>query len=147
MHTHILLSTDGSELSQQAVNYGMALAKAVNPKVTGVTVSTPFQFIALEPHLATDTLESYTARMSTVAAQRLHHVKNAASAAGLECDVVHAQHEHPYRAIIDTAVNRGLDLTVFRLEITAGNALNHLRVPNTHHFAFAVGQRRRALLV
>ena len=112
MHTHILLPTDGSELSEHAVNYGVALAKAVNAKVTGVTVSMPFQFIALEPHLATDTLESYTARMSTVAAQWLHHVKNAASAAGLECDVVHAQHEHPYRAIIDTAVNRGCDLIV-----------------------------------
>jgi nucleotide-binding universal stress UspA family protein len=90
MHTHILLPTDGSELSEQAVNYGVALAKALNAKVTGLTVSTPFQFIALEPHLATDTLESYALRMSTVAAQRLHWVKNAASAAGLKCDVVHA---------------------------------------------------------
>lgn len=60
MHTHILLPTDGSELSEQAVNYGVALAKAVNAKVTGVTVSTPFHFIALEPRVTTDTLESYT---------------------------------------------------------------------------------------
>ena len=58
MHTHILLPTDGSELSEHAVNYGVALAKAVNAKATGVTVSMPFQFIALAPHLATDTLES-----------------------------------------------------------------------------------------
>jgi nucleotide-binding universal stress UspA family protein len=80
--------------------------------VTGVTVSTPFHFIALEPRMTTDTLESYTAQMSTVAAQRLDPVKNAASVAGLECDVVHARHEHPYQAIIDTAVNRGCDLIV-----------------------------------
>jgi nucleotide-binding universal stress UspA family protein len=26
--------------------------------------------------------------------------------------VVHVQHEHPYQAIIDTAVNRGCDLIV-----------------------------------
>ena len=112
MHKHILLPTDGSELSEQAVNYGVALAKAVNAKVTGVTVSTSFHIIALEPHMVTDTLESYTARISNVAAQRLDRVKDAARAAGVECDVVHAQHEHPYQAIIDTAVRRGCDLIV-----------------------------------
>jgi nucleotide-binding universal stress UspA family protein len=112
MHKHILLPTDGSELSEHAVNYGIALAKAVHAKVTGVTVSTPFQFIELAPRLATETLESYAARMSAVAAQRLDRVKDAARAAGVECDVVHVQHEHPYRAIIDTAVRRGCDLIV-----------------------------------
>ena len=73
---------------------------------------TPFHIIALEPHMVTDTLESYTARISNVAAQRLDRVKDAARAAGVECDVVHAQHEHPYQAIIDTAVRRGCDLIV-----------------------------------
>ena len=32
-----------------------------------------------------------------------------ATAAGVICDVVHVEHEHPYRAIIDTAQNRGCD--------------------------------------
>jgi nucleotide-binding universal stress UspA family protein len=112
MHKHILIPTDGSDLSEQAVNYGVALAKAVNAKVTGVTVSTPFHIFAVEPDMVTDTLESYTTRMSTVAAKRLAQVKDAAAAAGVGCDVVHAQHEHPYQAIIDTAINRGCDLIV-----------------------------------
>jgi nucleotide-binding universal stress UspA family protein len=30
MHRHILIPTDGSELSQNAIDYGMALAKSVN---------------------------------------------------------------------------------------------------------------------
>ena len=107
MHKHILPPTDGSELSEHAFNYGLALAKAVNAKVTGVTVSTPFHILSLEPQMVTDTLDSYTTRMSIVAAQRLDRVKHAAKAAGVECDVVHVQHEHPYQAIIDTAVNRG----------------------------------------
>jgi len=112
MHNHILLPTDGSDLSEQAINYGVALAKAANAKVTGVTVSTPFHFFAGEPDLVTDTLESYTRRMSTVAAKRLAYVKDVAAAAGVSCDVVHAQHEHPYQAIIDTATSRGCDLIV-----------------------------------
>jgi hypothetical protein len=77
MHQHILLPTDGSGLSEQAVNYGVALATAVNAKVTGVTVTTPFHILALvEPQMVM--LESYTTRMSTVAAQRLDRVKDAA---------------------------------------------------------------------
>jgi nucleotide-binding universal stress UspA family protein len=47
MHTHILIPTDGSDLSDEAIQYGTALAKAVNAKVTGVTVSTPFHFLRL----------------------------------------------------------------------------------------------------
>jgi len=82
MHTHILIPTDGSELSDEAIQYGTALAKAVNAKVTGVTVSSPFHFLSVEPDMIADTLESYRERMTTVAAQRLAKVKQASDAAG-----------------------------------------------------------------
>ncbi len=112
MYKHILIPTDGSDLSEQAVNYGVALAKAVNAKITGITVSTPYHVFAVEPRMVTDTFESYTTRMSTVAAKLLARMKDAAASAGVICDVVHAQHEHPYRAIIDIAMTRGCDLIV-----------------------------------
>ena len=112
MYKHILIPTDGSELSEQAVNYAVSLAKAVSAKVTAITVSAPFHIFAVEPNMVTDTLESYMARMRPVAAKRLSYVKDAAAAAGVDCDVVHAQHEHPYQAIIDTAITRGCDLIV-----------------------------------
>ncbi len=60
MHTHILIPTDGSDLSDEAIQYGTALAKAVDAKVTGVTVSSPFHFFAVEPDMVADTLESCT---------------------------------------------------------------------------------------
>jgi nucleotide-binding universal stress UspA family protein len=112
MHTHILIPTDGSDLSDEAIQYGTALAKAVNAKVTGVTVSTPFHFFAVEPDMVTDTLESYRQRMTTVAAQRLAKVKKAADAAGVSCEVVHVEHEHPYKAIIEAANSKACDLIV-----------------------------------
>jgi nucleotide-binding universal stress UspA family protein len=112
MFKHILIPTDGSELSEQAINYGIALAKAVNAKVMGITVSAPFQIFAAEPAVVTDTVESYAARMRIVAAKRLTQVSDTAAAADVNCHVVHAQHEHPYRAIIDTAANRECDLIV-----------------------------------
>jgi nucleotide-binding universal stress UspA family protein len=37
---------------------------------------------------------------------------NAATKAGVPCDVVHVEHEHPYGAIIDTARARGCDAIV-----------------------------------
>ena len=39
-------------------------------------------------------------------------MKEAAVGAGVGCDVVHAQHEHPHQAIIDAAISRGCDLIV-----------------------------------
>ena len=110
MYKHILIPTDGSELSEQAINYGVDLAKGANAKVTGITVSTPFHIHSVEPGALTDNVESYTARMSTAAANWLAYVRDVAAAAGVSCEVVHAQHEHPYHAIIDTATNRGCDL-------------------------------------
>jgi nucleotide-binding universal stress UspA family protein len=63
MHTHILIPTDGSDLSDEAIQYGTALAKSVNAKVTGVTVSPPIHVLAVEPDMVADTLESYRQRM------------------------------------------------------------------------------------
>ena len=111
MHRHILIPTDGSDLSKQAIEYGIALAKAVNAQVTGLTVSTPFHF-AVDSDTLTDTPESYKKRMTEVAAKHLRQVNDVAVEAGVSCNVMHAEHEHPYQAIIDAANERGCDLIV-----------------------------------
>ena len=41
MYTNILLSTDGSEVARKGVKHGIALAKALNAKVTIITVTEP----------------------------------------------------------------------------------------------------------
>lgn len=112
MYTHILIPTDGSKLSRKAIRHGIALAKAVNAKVTAVTVSTPFHVVSVEPAMVTDTPQTYQKHMATVAAKYLGEVAAAAAAAGVSCETVHVEHEHPYQAIIDTANKRGCDLIV-----------------------------------
>jgi nucleotide-binding universal stress UspA family protein len=112
MHKHILVPTDGSDLSKDAVQYGISLAKAVNAKATGITVSTPFHVYAVDSAMLTDTPESYEKRMTTIATKCLQQVKHAAAQAGVKCDTVHVEHEHPFRAIIDAAKTRGCDLIV-----------------------------------
>ncbi|QWG20233.1 universal stress protein [Bradyrhizobium sediminis] len=112
MHRHILIPTDGSELSQNAIDYGMALAKSVNAKVTVLTVSTPFPTFAVEPGMVIDTPEQYGKRMATLAANYLKVAKEAAAAAGVSCETMHIEHDQPYLAIIETAARRLCDLIV-----------------------------------
>jgi nucleotide-binding universal stress UspA family protein len=103
MYKHILIPTDGSELSNKAIHHGVALAKAVSAKVTGITVTTPFHVIAMDP-------ETYKKRTAALTPKYLKQVSDAAAAAGVSCAVIHVEHEHPYRAIIDAAKKNGCDL-------------------------------------
>jgi nucleotide-binding universal stress UspA family protein len=112
MHRHILIPTDGSELSQNAIGYGMALAKSVGAKVTVLTVTAPFQTFAVEPDLVTDTPDQYVKRMTALAAKYLNAAREAASAAGVVCETMHIEHDQPYQAIIETAARKSCDLIV-----------------------------------
>ena len=112
MHKHILMPTDGSELSQNAVDYGMALAKSVNAKATVLTVSAPFRGAVVEPGLVTDTLDQYEQRTAALAEQYLAAARASAAARGVTCETLHVVHDQPYQAIIDTAARNACDLIV-----------------------------------
>lgn len=112
MHQHILIPTDGSELSQNAIDYGMALARSVDAKVTVLTVSTPFHALTVDPEMITDTPEEYAARVATIAAGHLNTAKEAALAAGVSFETMHVEHAQPYLAIISTANQKLCDLIV-----------------------------------
>jgi nucleotide-binding universal stress UspA family protein len=112
MYKHILIPTDGSELSQKAIDYGTALAKSVNAKVTVLTVSTPFHAFAVEPGLIIDTPERYQKRIAALATKYLNVAKEAAQAAGVSCETMHVEHDQPYLAIIETAARKSCDLIV-----------------------------------
>ena len=112
MYKHILIPSDGSELSKKAVDHGIGLAKALNAKVTAVTVSEPFHIFAVEPGMLTDTPDEYEKRINALTGKYLKAAKDAATAAGVPCDVVHVEHAHPYETVIDTARKRGCDAIV-----------------------------------
>jgi len=112
VYKHILIPTDGSELSRNAVEHGVALAKAINAKVTALTVSNPFHTFAVEPGMVTDTPDQYKKRIADLAAKYLAVAADAAAALGVTCDVLSVGHDHPYQAIIDTAKKLGCDAIV-----------------------------------
>jgi nucleotide-binding universal stress UspA family protein len=112
MHKHILMPTDGSELSQKAIDYGMALAKSVGANVTIMTVTAPFHLFASEPMLVVETADAYEKRAGEVAEKYLDAAKAAAAALGVSCQARHVVHDQPYKAIIDAAAQNGCDLIV-----------------------------------
>ncbi|WP_036258934.1 universal stress protein [Methylocapsa aurea] len=112
MYKNILLPTDGSDLSKNAVQHGIQLAKAVKAKVTSVTIITPSQLFMLEPEIVTETPEDYMKHMVNFASKCLDQVKAAALAEGVSCDVLYLEHDSPYEAIIETANNQHCDLIV-----------------------------------
>ncbi len=108
MYKHILIPTDGSDLSQEAIEHGIALAKAVGARVTALTVTEPFYVSAFEPSM----VEQYKKHVAALAAKHLDTAKNSASASNVCCELVRLEHEHPYQAIIDAAQARGCDIIV-----------------------------------
>ena len=59
MYKHILIPTDGSALSEEAIRQGVAFAKAINATVTAVTVSPSFHTMSMDTMMVSDTREQY----------------------------------------------------------------------------------------
>ncbi len=112
MYKHILIATDGSELSASAVMQGAALAGALGAKLTAVTVTAPFHLVSLDPLMVTDTEESYREDMRKLADQYLAAARAAAEKRGLSCNLIRREHEHPWESIIRTADEEACDLIV-----------------------------------
>jgi nucleotide-binding universal stress UspA family protein len=112
MYKHILLPTDGSELSKAAVNHGITLAKAIGAKVTALVVSTPPNSLVVDPSIVSNALEQYKALVVEQTAKYLDNISSNAKQAGVECSTLCIEHDKPYEAIVDTARNQGCDLVV-----------------------------------
>jgi nucleotide-binding universal stress UspA family protein len=115
MYRHILIPTDGSELSHRAVLHGLALAKSVGAKVTGMTVEPTFNVYdvpASRIHHMTEAFEEYGKHAKEHAARILGSFADAAKAADVPCETVQAIHDHPYDAIVAVANENGCDLIV-----------------------------------
>ncbi len=110
MFKHILIPTDGSELANIAVVNGVMFAKEINAKITGMTVTVPYHYLAYEVSQVNDTEEQHIKDMKVLADRNLSVLKEAAEKAGVECSLVHCSSEHPYEEIVNTAQERGCDV-------------------------------------
>ena len=110
MFKHILIPTDGSDLSNIAITNGVKFAKEIKAKITGLTVTAPYHYYAAETFQASDTPDRYAAEMKTVAERNLNVIREAAAQAGVTCELVHSTSEHPYEEIVNTAQEHGCDV-------------------------------------
>jgi nucleotide-binding universal stress UspA family protein len=112
MYKHLLIATDGSQLAQKAVAQGFALAKAVNAKVTIVTVSEPWAPAAPAEVAIVYPVEDYERAAAANASKILADASAAGAKLQITCDTVHVKEEFPAEGIVETARARGCDLIV-----------------------------------
>ena len=110
MFKHILLPTDGSELSEAAIQKGIQFAKSINAEVTGFHVILPFHVFSLRKGILDDTKEQYESESKVHAEQILGVIKKAAEKAGVRCDTDSVTSSHPHEMIIQAAEKKGCDL-------------------------------------
>jgi nucleotide-binding universal stress UspA family protein len=143
MYRHVLIPTDGSELAGRAVSHGLSLAKFVGAKVTALTVEASFDVYtvpASRVYAMSGAFAEHAERAKAHAQRILNGVAEQARAAGVDCETVQLEEDHPYEAIIATAEQRGCDLIVMASHGRSGLAaivlgsvttkvLTHTKIP------------------
>ncbi|WP_197335000.1 universal stress protein [Ralstonia syzygii] len=109
MFKHILIPTDGSELSRKAVAGALDFAKTARRTPDGVHLLeeypyTPFSEIVVE------TPQAFKDRVEAQARVVLKDVEDTARAAGIDCDTDMSCFAVPYMGIIDAAERHGCDV-------------------------------------
>lgn len=113
MFKHILIATDGSELSEKAIKHGVALAKSLNAKITGLHAM-PSTFpvyyfgeaVWVDPSVETQAREAAAARGN----KYLDRLEATAQSAKVACERALVQSDQPWKAIIDAAQSKRCDL-------------------------------------
>ena len=112
MFKHILVPTDGSELSQQAITHAVAFAKETGARITAFYAKPDYQLGNIGDGLLNDLLspEKFDEKADRHAHECLEDAHQACEAANVACNMVAIDSNTLYKAIIDTAEREGCDL-------------------------------------
>jgi nucleotide-binding universal stress UspA family protein len=111
MYKRILVPTDGSEISDKAVQTAIGMARLTGGELFAIAVKEPFPYSAISEMQPVPPQEFYDAQ-ERIAAARVKTVKDAATAAGVTCNAHTVEALHPWEAILDHAKNQNVDLIV-----------------------------------
>jgi nucleotide-binding universal stress UspA family protein len=112
LFTHILLPTDGSDLSLSAADTGIALAAKLGARVHAFHVVTPFPAITYFAQMVQLPETVYTDQALARAAEYLAEICRRAAVAGVPCDSSYATDHRPYCAIVGACNKQQCDLIV-----------------------------------
>jgi len=110
MFKHILLPTDGSPLSDTAVEKGIDFAKSIQAKVTGLCVVPKEYPTYYEAEIPGGFMDKAAEECKANAKVQLAALTKVAQGAEVACDVVLETTDQPYEAIIEVAEQKGCDL-------------------------------------
>jgi nucleotide-binding universal stress UspA family protein len=113
MYRHVLVPTDGSELSEKAVDYAILSAKERKRKIT-FYFARPDADASLYGELALlRTMDpELLAKVERRGEEILARAQAKAKAAGIECDTLATTAAEPYEGIIAAAQDRKCDLII-----------------------------------
>lgn len=111
MFKRILVPTDGSTVTDKAVQTALSLAKASGGSLYTISVKEPFPYSAISEMQPVPPQEFYDAQ-ERIAAARVKTVKDAATAAGVTCSAHTVEALHPWEAILDHAKAQQCDVIV-----------------------------------
>jgi nucleotide-binding universal stress UspA family protein len=112
VYKHILIPTDGSAVAEKGVVAGVEFARKAGAKVTLFTAVPEYEIPGEGEMLSRTQLISpyeHERNSEALANRNLAHAVHEARAAGLEFDTGYAQANHPWRAIVKAAKERGCD--------------------------------------
>lgn len=112
MYKHVLLPTDGSELSAASALTGIRLARELGAKVTALFVmpdNNNVVFYRADALIANSSAE-FVEAMNEQADAALAVVAQLAQQEGVPCMLERTEHGSPYKAIVEQAKAHGCDL-------------------------------------
>ncbi len=112
MFKHILVPTDGSELSKATAQRAVSFAKEAGAKVTVFFAKPeyPIAYFGEGALIDPTTPEKFAELADQQANEYLDEVQKQCAAAGVECATIAATSDVPYEAIIAAAEKSGCDL-------------------------------------
>jgi nucleotide-binding universal stress UspA family protein len=112
MFKHILIPTDGSELSRVTAQRGVSFAKEIGAKVTVFFAKPeyPIAYFGEGALIDPTTPEKFSELADQQASEYLSEVEAQCAAAGVDCATATAASDIPYEAIIEAAEKSGCDL-------------------------------------
>ena len=112
MYKHILIPTDGSKLSEKAIEAGIEFARCIHARVTGFTAVPEYQLPSPAELMSRHgiSMSEYERDAKKQAELALQPIADRARLAGVDYDADFAQSDRPHEAIIRAAEAHGCDL-------------------------------------
>ena len=112
MYKHILVPTDGSEISDETILAAVKLAKVLGAKLTGFFATEDYPVSPFADYVpgSIATPEEFRIAQEALAKQYLGILAREAKAAGVPYAIDFAPSVSPYKAIIHAAEEKGCDL-------------------------------------